>query len=148
MAAVPHDARAARGYAMVAAAAALFGINGAVSKVALSSGLSSQRLTEVRSAGAFVGLAAIVLLTALASPRTSRLAVGIALLIQYFAPLLIALWAFTVGGEHVRRRIWAARALALIVQVWHGIRSRGSGSRPRSPRRSSTPSTSSAPSKR
>src|SRR5436190_1107986 len=38
---------------MVAVAATLFGLNGAVSKVALSSGLSSLRLTEARSARTF-----------------------------------------------------------------------------------------------
>jgi 4-amino-4-deoxy-L-arabinose transferase-like glycosyltransferase len=36
------------GYFMVLAAATLFGVNGSVAKVALSSGLSSLRLTEAR----------------------------------------------------------------------------------------------------
>jgi len=44
------------GYGMVLVAATLFGINGSVAKVALSSGLSSLRLTEARCAGACLGL--------------------------------------------------------------------------------------------
>jgi len=140
------------GYAMVLAAATLFGVNGAVSKVALSSGLSSLRLTEARCAGAWVGLA---LLAALRNPSSlrlrprewrrlllfgvvgvawvqlfyflaiHRLAIGIALLIQYLGPLLVAIWARTFGHERVRRRVWAALALSLaglvlMVQLWRG----------------------------
>ena len=44
------------GYAMVLTAATLFALNGVVAKVALSSGLSSLRLTEVRLTGAAIGL--------------------------------------------------------------------------------------------
>ena len=43
-----------------------------------------------------------------------RLAIGVALLIEYLAPLLVALWARFAYHEHVRRRIWVALALALI----------------------------------
>ena len=58
--------------------------------------------------------------------------VGIALLIQFVAPLLVALWARFVFHEAARRRIWAALALslgglALIVEVWHGRRLSGPG---------------------
>ena len=42
-----------------------------------------------------------------------RLAIGIALLVQYLAPLLVALWARYVFHEPVRRRVWLALALAL-----------------------------------
>jgi drug/metabolite transporter (DMT)-like permease len=49
----------ALGYTMVALAATLFAINGTVSKVILGSGIDSQRLTEVRCAGAMIGLLAI-----------------------------------------------------------------------------------------
>jgi drug/metabolite transporter (DMT)-like permease len=54
-----------------------------------------------------------------------RLDIGIALLIQYIAPILIALWARFVFHEPVRRRIWTALALSLagltlIVEIWHG----------------------------
>jgi drug/metabolite transporter (DMT)-like permease len=54
-----------------------------------------------------------------------RLEIGIALLIQYLAPLLVALWARFVVHRPVRRRIWLALALALfglslVVQIWKG----------------------------
>jgi drug/metabolite transporter (DMT)-like permease len=150
--------RPALGYAMVAVAAMLFALNGTVSKVVLASGIGSGELTEVRCAGALVGLALIAALTRPASLRIRvgelpllvalgiglalvqwsyffaihRLDIGIALLIQYIAPILVALWARFVFHEHVRRRIWAALVLSLagltlIVEVWHGGRLSGPG---------------------
>ena len=55
-----------------------------------------------------------------------RLEIGIALLIQYLAPVLIALWATFVTKDPVRRRIWAALilslgGLALVVDLRHGF---------------------------
>jgi drug/metabolite transporter (DMT)-like permease len=147
------------GYAMVVVAAALFGFNGAVSKVALTSGLSSLRLTEARSAGACIALTAIALARDRSSLRVrwgdlprlaifgvvgvawvqlfyflaiDRLPIGIALLIQYIGPVLVAIWAGTVGGRHVGRRIWLALALSLtgltlMVQLWRGVTLDGLG---------------------
>jgi drug/metabolite transporter (DMT)-like permease len=150
--------RPAYGYAMVAVAATLFAVNGTVSKVVLGSSISSGELTEVRCAGAFVGLALIAAVTRPGSLRMTRpelplivalgvglalvqwsyffaihrLAIGIALLIQYIAPILVALWARFVFHERVRRRIWIALALSLagltlIVEIWHGGRLSGAG---------------------
>jgi drug/metabolite transporter (DMT)-like permease len=128
------------GYLMAAGAATLWGINGTVSKVILASGVTSLRLTEVRCAGAFVGLAAILAIRAPERMRVRarelpflalfgigglafvqwlyflaihRVPIGIALLVEYLAPLLVALWARFVYHEPVRRRIWLALALAL-----------------------------------
>ena len=143
---------------MVAAAATLFAINGTVSKVILGSGIGSGQLTAVRCAGAFVGLTLIAVATRPGSLRVQvgdlpllialgiglavvqwsfffaihRLDIGIALLIQYVAPILVALWARFVFHEHVRRRIWAALALSLagltlIVEIWRGGRLSGPG---------------------
>jgi drug/metabolite transporter (DMT)-like permease len=125
---------------MAAVAAVLWGVNGAVSKTILASGLSSERLAQLRSLGGAAGLVAIL---AVAAPRRlkltrrelpyllafgvgglafvqffyflaiHRLAIGIALLVEYLAPLLVALWARFVQHTHVRRRIWVALALAL-----------------------------------
>jgi drug/metabolite transporter (DMT)-like permease len=140
------------GYAMAASAAALWGFNGAVSKVILASDLSSLRLSQVRSLGAVAGLTLVLAVTARSRLRVRRselpylavfgicglafvqwfyflsihrLAIGIALLIEYLAPLLVALWARYVFHEPVRRRIWLALALAvgglaLIVNVREG----------------------------
>jgi drug/metabolite transporter (DMT)-like permease len=155
----PVDRRPALGYGMTVVAATLFGFNGAVSKVVLASGLDSLRLTEVRSTGAAVGLVALV---AAAWPgrlrlrraelpfflafgvlgvsfvqllyflAIHRLPVGIALLLEYLAPLLVAVWARFVVRERVRRRIWLALALALcglagVVQIWNGLTLDGLG---------------------
>lgn len=137
---------------MAASAAVLWGVNGAVSKVILDTGLSSERLAQVRSLGAALGLVLILILTARQRLRLTRrelvylvafgvgglafvqwfyflaihrLAIGVALLIEYLAPLLVALWARFAYREHVRRRIWLALAfallgLALIVNVFGG----------------------------
>ena len=154
---MPHP-RPALGYAMVAVAATLFAVNGTVSKVVLGSGISSAELTEARCAGALIGLALIAAATrartlrirvgelplllglglALAVVQWSyffaihRLDIGIALLIQYLAPILVALWARFVFHEPVRRRIWVALALSLggltlIVEIWHGGQLSGPG---------------------
>ena len=147
------------GYAMVLAAATLFGVNGSVAKVALSSGLSSLRLTEARCAGACIGLTLVGLVRSPSGLRIRRsellriavfgvcgvalvqlfyflaihrLAIGIALVIQYLGPLLVAIYARTFGREHVRRRVWAALALsltglALMVELWKGVALDGLG---------------------
>src|SRR5581483_5710612 len=61
-----------------------------------------------------------------------RLPVGIALVIQYVAPLLVALYARVVLREHVRGRVWAALALSLaglvlVVRLWRGLAFDGVG---------------------
>src|SRR5919201_6737934 len=112
--------RPALGYAMVALAAALFAVNGTVSKVILGSEISAQQLTEVRCAGALVGLTLIAFATRPSSLRLQRselpllvalgvgglalvqwsyffaihrVEIGIALVIQFVGPILVALWA-------------------------------------------------------
>jgi drug/metabolite transporter (DMT)-like permease len=61
-----------------------------------------------------------------------RLEIGVALLIQYVAPVLVALYARYVLHEPVRQRIWAALALSivglsLLLQLWNGIELDGIG---------------------
>jgi drug/metabolite transporter (DMT)-like permease len=139
---------------MVLTAATLWALNGAVSKVILQSGgVTSERLTEVRATGAFLLLVAVLLVWRRSTLRVTlgelpflavfgvaglafvawfyfvaieRLEIGIALLIQYVAPVLVALYARYVLHEPVRRRIWAALALAiaglaLLLQLWQGL---------------------------
>src|SRR5437868_9200575 len=128
------------GYVMAASAASLWAVNGTVSKVILASGISSLRLSQVRMTGALLGFVLVLLVTAPERLRVRRrelpflavwgigglafvqwfyflaihrLAIGIALLIEYIAPLIVALWARYVFHEPVRRRIWLALALAL-----------------------------------
>ena len=54
---------------MVIAAALLFAVNGTVSKVVLSSGISSVELTQVRVTGAFAGFALALLVARRAALR-------------------------------------------------------------------------------
>jgi drug/metabolite transporter (DMT)-like permease len=61
-----------------------------------------------------------------------RVEIGIALVIQFVGPILVALWARLVYGEHVRRRIWLALAFALtglvlVVEVWRAHRPNAAG---------------------
>jgi drug/metabolite transporter (DMT)-like permease len=63
------DRSRAIGYAMVAVASTLFAINAPVVKVLEHSGSTAQRLTEIRSAGAFIGFALFALLL---RPQTLR----------------------------------------------------------------------------
>ena len=151
--------RPALGYAMVAVAATLFAVNGTVSKVILGSGIDSQQLTEVRCAGALIGLTLIAAATRPSSLRIRRnellllvalgvgglalvqwsyffaihrVEIGIALVIQFVGPILVALWARFAYGEHVQRRIWVALALALtglvlMVEIWRAHRPNAAG---------------------
>ena len=144
---------------MVALAATLFAVNGTVSKVILGSGIDAGQLTEVRCAGALLGLTLLALATRPGTLRLRRdelplivalgvvglalvqwsyffaihrVAIGIALVIQFVGPILVALWARFVYGEHVRARIWLALVLALaglplIVEIWEKHRANGAG---------------------
>jgi drug/metabolite transporter (DMT)-like permease len=61
-----------------------------------------------------------------------RLEIGIALLLQYLGPVLVAIWARTFAHERVRARVWAALALSLtglslMVELWGGIALDGLG---------------------
>lgn len=154
-----RERRPAVGYAMMITAALLFALNGTVSKVVLQSGISPLELTQVRATGAFLafalvlgvtrrkslrlsrrelpylvvfGIAGVALVQWLYFVSISRLPIGIALLIEYIAPILIALWAWAVFKETIRRRIWVALALAIVglavvVEAWSGIALDGLG---------------------
>ena len=142
--------RPALGYAQVLAGAALFGLSASVSKVTLDAGVEPARLTALRCTGAAVGLLIVLacrrpswlrigwrdlpLLLALGLCGAAliqwlyfvaldRLPVGIALLIEFTGPLLVALYSRVVLGHAVSRRVWMALAmalvgLALVAQVW------------------------------
>lgn len=149
-----HVRRPAVGYAMYITAATLFALNGSVAKVLLETGLSAARLSELRVTAAFLILLVVVLLTRPAALRLRRselmrllvygvlgvvmtqwlyfvalaqgLAVGVTLLIEFTAPIMVALW-FRFGlKEPVSSRVWwalglALVGLALVAQIWQGF---------------------------
>ena len=134
-------------------AAVLFAINGNVSKVALLNGISSLELVSVRSAGtalilfgltalrnppalrvgrrelgflALYGVTGIAMVQWLYFVALQRLPVGIALLFEYTAPLMVALWVRFVQKQPVKSRLWlglafALAGLALVAQFWKGM---------------------------
>jgi drug/metabolite transporter (DMT)-like permease len=138
----PPAPRPLLGYVLVWSAVLLWSLNAVVAKVALdSAGLSALRLAEVRSTGSALVLFTAVALLRPASLRAGgrelavlavfgvfglgfvqlfyfvgirRLDIGIALVIQYLAPVFVALWARFVVREPVRRRLWGAIALSLL----------------------------------
>ncbi|NTW39565.1 MAG: DMT family transporter [Cellulomonadaceae bacterium] len=146
--------RSGLGVLLVVAASLLFAVNGTVAKLAMEAGLSPTRLVELRALGSALVLVALLAVMTPRAPRPrgrelaalavlgvvgmalvqwlylvaiSRLPVGLALLIEYTAPLLVALWARYVLGEQVRARVWWALALclsglSLVAQVGDGVR--------------------------
>lgn len=144
---------------MTLASATLFAVNGTVSKVILGTGISPLRLSELRATCGAVGLALGLALLTPARLRLTRreipfllfygvcgfalvqwlyfvaihrLPIGIGLLLEFTAPVLVALWARFAWHEHVRRRVWAALALSLaglvlVAEVWSGFSLDGIG---------------------
>lgn len=157
----PSTSRAATGTgtAFAVAAALLFSVNASASKLVLQNGLSSIQLVSLRSAGAAVLLVGFTAATRPRAMRVSRrelgflavygvmgiamvqwlyfvaiarMPVGVALLLEYTAPLMVALWVRFARGEQVRSRVWLALALclgglALVARVWHGLTLDGIG---------------------
>jgi len=148
------------GYAFVWSAVLLWSLNATVARVVLdSAGLSPLRLAQVRATGSALVLLAAVAALRPATLRTTRrelvfiavfgvlglafvqffyfvgiarLDIGIALVIQYLAPVFVALWARFAVHEPVRRRLWLAIALSLaglslVVELWSGFALDGVG---------------------
>ena len=131
-------------------AALLFGANGSLIKVVIGAGLTAEQVTQFRTLGtailagtillitdrrafllpakrigslALLGIAGIAVLQWSYAMAIARLPVGIALLFEYLAVLIVALFALLVFREPVRRRIWVAIGfvlvgLAVVAKVW------------------------------
>lgn len=141
------------GVSLVVAGALLFILNSGVSRVALRSGISSLELTSLRITGTCVVLLVVALLfrrSALRLPRgreivvvialglfgvaalqflyfvaIDRLTIGLALLLEFQAPFLVALWAKFVQRNQVTARLWWGLGMAIIglaaaTEVWKG----------------------------
>lgn len=138
------------GYIYALCAALLFGTNGSVTKVLLEAGLEPAQLTLFRVGGtaiiaaiallfanrsafrvswrqllvlAAMGVVGVALLQFTYAVALQTLPVGIALLIEFTAVLMVALVAFFFFHEKVRTRLWVAiglvlAGLALVAQIW------------------------------
>lgn len=139
-----------RGAAYVVLGAFLFGFNGSMSKVVMAAGITPEQLTLFRVFGtaliaggvllatdrsqfrltarevgwfAMLGVGGLAMVQWLYSVAISLLPVGVALLFEYTAVVLIALTARVVLKEHVRPRLWWAIGimligLAVVAQIW------------------------------
>lgn len=143
------------GVGLVGLSALCLILNAGVSRVVLRGGISPVLLTTVRITCTFLVLFVVALLfrrSALKPPpgrllvlvvahgaigvaalqwtyfvAIDRLPVSVALLLEYQAPILVALWARLVQREAVRPRMWlglvlAMAGLAAATEVWHGAR--------------------------
>ena len=70
--------------------------------------------TEGEERKALYGLFGFALVQWLYFVAINRLPIGIGLLFEFTAPVLIALWARFVWHEPVRRRVWPALGLVLV----------------------------------
>ena len=146
--------RPALGFGLVVLGACLFILNAGVSRVALRAGVDPAMLTTIRITGTAVLLAVFAAFfrrTALRPPRgrlawlllvhgligvaglqwtyfvaIDRLPVGMALLLEYQAPILVAVWARVVQKEQVLGRMWVGLALAIVglaaaTGIWQGL---------------------------
>ena len=157
---VPHRRhRAAVGYALLLTATVMFALNGTVVKSILLSGVSAVTLSETRAMGAFVILFVIVAITRPQALRIrrgewklllaygvigvsmtqflyfvaiERMPIGIALIIEFTAPIWVVLWVRFGRRQAVNGLVWvglllAIIGLALIAQVWQGFTLDGLG---------------------
>lgn len=140
------------GYVYALLAAVLFGANGSVTKITMEAGLTPAQVTEFRLVGTAIiaglvllivdrqafrlprsqwpvmlllGIVGVALLQATYAAAVQILPVGIALLLEYTAVLMVALVAYFIFKEPVKARIWVAIAfvlvgLAVVAQVWSG----------------------------
>jgi drug/metabolite transporter (DMT)-like permease len=134
--------------------ATLFIVNAGVSRVALRAGVDPITLTTIRVTGTFVvfllvaalfrrdalrpppgrlrilvvahGLVGVAALQWTYFVAIDRLPIGMALLLEYQAPILVAVWARVVQKEAVRPRVWVGLALAVVglaaaTGIWEGL---------------------------
>ncbi len=143
-----------RGYALYVIAASLWAVNGTVSKTLLDTGISSMRLSQLRVSAAWLILFVIIAVTRpaalkFANKKEARLLalygllgvtmtqwlyfiaihllpVGVALIIEFTAPLMVAVWVKFAWNHHVPRMTWVGLGIALlglifITEVWNGF---------------------------
>ena len=131
----------ARGYALAAAGATMWALNGNLARYLLDDGVSAFRLAQLRSLGSWILLLAFL---AAARPELLRvdrkelpalaflgvvglagvhatyflaiehLDVGVAVTIQYLAPLLLLVWLRVAHRRRLAPSLWGAVALSVV----------------------------------
>ena len=146
------SSRSLIGYIYMTVGLFFFAVNGPVAKLALINGLESAQLSAFRIEGAFICLLLAALFVSRKELRVKRneilpligygffgvamtqflyfvaikrIEVGVALIIEYTAPLFVALYVRFVMKKEVSKRVWfslllALIGLSLITQVWTG----------------------------
>ena len=140
------------GFSLAIGGALLFAVNGSVSKITLESGSThsawcccvaleqlraSSRSSsspigvgcayaEPSSPALVYGLVGIAMVQWLYFVAIARLPVGVALLLEFTGPVLVALWARFVQKQQLGRSLWLALALALgglalVAEIWDGL---------------------------
>ncbi len=138
------------GYVYAFTAAFLFGANGSVTKVMMEAGLTALQVTQLRVLGSALiaglvllildrrsfrvlrsqwvpilamGVFGVAVLQAAYATAIQLIPVGIALLLEYLAVPMVAIFALVVFKEKVRTRIWVSiglvvGGLVLVAQIW------------------------------
>ncbi|MFD8498659.1 DMT family transporter [Amycolatopsis sp. NPDC059657] len=151
---LPAKTRRGRGTALIVLSALFFSTSGTLGKPTMVAGLTPQQVAAVRlGLSALVLFAAVGLvkpsilkvgkgewrlliaygLVAVGGIQlvyfiaTSRIPVGIAILLEFVSPVLIALWTRFVRKIHLAKAVWGGIALAmvglvLVAQVWQGLK--------------------------
>ena len=147
------------GHIALLSSVTLFAANGSVSKSLLISGIDAAQLSQIRVTGAFAilivlalifvrkelklklneipkflsyGIVGVALVQYLYFVAINRLDIGVALVIEYTAPVLVALWARFGEKDKVKQRVWYALAitilgLSLVTNLWGGFTLDGIG---------------------
>ncbi|HEX6356903.1 EamA family transporter [Actinophytocola sp.] len=146
--------RVSRGTTLIVLASVCFGTSGPLVKPTMDAGLSPQQVASFRiglaavllvafvavtrpgllrvrradlpllAAYGLVGVAAVQLLYFAA---VSRIPIGVAMLLEFTAPILVALWVRFVRRVVLSARTWIGTAvalvgLAMVAEVWQGLR--------------------------
>lgn len=138
------------GYLLAAVAALMFAVNGSIAKLLIEDGVSPAHLSQLRVTVSFallagalaladrrrlriaradvprmawLGLAGVAIVQLSYFLAIERMAISVALAIQFTGPLMVLLWLRIAHGRRLRASLWGAVALsvagsALVVQVF------------------------------
>src|SRR4051795_3608160 len=131
----------ARGYALAATGATMWALNGTMARELLDDGVDAARLAQLRSAGswlllalflgvarrdlvpvgrgelpslAVLGVAGLALVHATYFLAIDRLQIGVAVTIQYLAPLVLLVWLRVIHRRRLASSLWGAVLLSAV----------------------------------